>query len=254
MKVYSIIPARGGSKGVPGKNIKCLGGYPLIAYAIAASKMAGSIERTIVSTDSREIADIAVAFGAEAPFLRPAEISLDNSTDLELFQHAIAWFEQNGVALPDLIVHLRPTTPLRDPAEIGKAIAVIAQRPDATCLRSAYVNSQPPQKMFMIDDKNFFRGFFPNDPRPDYHNLPRQSFPKAYCPNGYVDVVRPEFIKKTNTLHGPNILAYITPSVGEVDKADDFDFLEYLLSRNGSVINKYLTEHYPKYCPAGDQK
>ena len=92
MKIYSIIPARGGSKEVPKKNIKPLGGFPLMAYSIIASKLSSRIERTIVSTDSQEIADIALSYGAEVPFLRPAEIAQDHSTDLELIQHAISWF------------------------------------------------------------------------------------------------------------------------------------------------------------------
>lgn len=246
MKIYSIIPARGGSKGVPKKNIKKLGGYPLIAYAVIASKLSSKVSRTIVSTDSREIADIAVSYGAEVPFLRPAEIAKDNSTDLEMFQHAIKWFSDNENKVPDLLVQLRPTTPLRVPQEIDRAINLISEHSNTTSLRSAHELAEPPQKMFQISQDCFFKGFFPNDPRPEYYNLPRQVFPKAYFPNGYVDIIKTDFVQRENTLHGLNIYAFITDVVVEVDRAGDFDLLEYYLSKYGNPVHEYLVEHFPR--------
>ena len=244
MKIYSIIPAREGSKGVPKKNIKLLGGYPLIAYSIVASKLSSGIERTIVSTNSQEIADIALFYGAEIPFLRPAEISQDNSTDLELFQHAISWFKENESTIPDLLVHLRPTTPLRIPSEIEHAIACIKERQDASSLRSAHELAEPPQKMLQIDGKHFLKGFFPDDPRPEYYDLPRQSFPNAYHPNGYVDIIKTDFVQKSSHLHGSNILAFVTPFTLEVDRLEVFDYLEYQLSKYANPIYDYLQEHF----------
>src|SRR5229473_743527 len=102
--VYSIIPARGGSKGIPGKNVAPLAGFPLIAYSIKASLKARTIDRTIVSTDSPEIAEIAMSFGAEVPFLRPAAIAGDKSTDYEFFNHALEWFQVNESKMPEYIV------------------------------------------------------------------------------------------------------------------------------------------------------
>lgn len=246
MKTYSIIPARGGSKGVPKKNIKNLAGYPLIAYSIIASKLSSKVERTIVSTDSQEIADIAISFGAEVPFMRPAEISQDNSTDLELFQHAIAWFEEKENMLPDLLVQLRPTTPLRGVSEIDQAIKCIEESKEASSLRSAHELAEPPQKMFQIDNDNFFRGFFPEDSRPEYYNLPRQSFPKAYYPNGCVDIVRPDTIKKTNSLYGPNIAAFVTPFKSEIDESEAFEYLEHQINKTNNPIHEYLKANFPK--------
>lgn len=246
MRIYSIIPARGGSKGVPKKNIRCLGGYPLIAYAICVSKLTKSIERTIVSTDSQEIAEISRRYGAETPFFRPAEIAQNDSTDLELFQHAISWFKEKEGVVPNLLVQLRPTTPLRIPSEIERAIAYMKERQDASSLRSAHEFPHPPQKMFQIDEKGFFKGFFPDDPRPEYYNLPHQLFPTAYRPNGYVDIVKPDLIQKTNSLHGPNILGFVTPVTAEVDCPEDFEYLEYQLAKYGSPIYEYLAEYFPK--------
>lgn len=246
MKIVCVIPARGGSKGVPKKNIKVLGGYPLIAFSVIASKLSSKIERTIVSTDSRRIADIALFYGAEVPFLRPTEIAQDHSTDLELFQHVISWFRENESVVSDLLVQLRPTTPLRIPSEIDRAIAYMEGYPDASSLRSAHELPEPPHKMFQIDEKGFFKGFFPDDPRPEYYNLPRQSFPKAYHPNGYVDIIKTDVIQKTNSLHGPNILAFVTAFAVEVDRPEDLEYLAYQLSKYGNPIYEYLAKHFPK--------
>ncbi|MCK4326103.1 acylneuraminate cytidylyltransferase family protein [bacterium] len=245
-KIIGVIPARGGSKGIPKKNIKLLGGHPLIAYSIIVSKLSARVEQTIVSTDSQEIADIALFYGAEVPFLRPPEISQDNSTDLELFQHAINWFKEKEEIMPTLLVHLRPTTPLRIPSEVDNAIDYIKEESQATSLRSAHELPEPPQKMFQVDEKGFFNGFFPDHPKQEYYNLPRQFFPKAYHPNGYVDIIKPDFVQKTNSLHGPNILAFVTSFAAEVDSLESFEYLEYRLSKYGNPIYEYLKEHFPE--------
>jgi CMP-N-acetylneuraminic acid synthetase len=242
--ILALIPARGGSKGVPGKNIKLLGGYPLIAYSICAAKMTKNIDRVIVSTDSKDIANISRKYGAEVPFMRPAEISCDNSTDLELFQHLIGWLEKNK-AIPDLIIHLRPTTPFRQALEITRAIKSIKDRPDATSLRSIHELSEPPYKMFQLNADGYLEGFFPNDPRPEYYNLPRQVFPKAYHPNGYVDIIKTDFVKRSGALHGPKMLGFVTPEVAEVDRPEDFEYLEYELKNIKNEVYEYLIKNFP---------
>lgn len=242
--IYAIIPARGGSKGVPGKNIKIIKGYPMIAYSIAAAKLSKKIDRVIVSTDSPEISRIAEKFGAEVPFTRPVECAQDSSPDIGFFKHAIAWFEDNEKVLPELLVHLRPTTPLRDPVLVDKAIETIQSIKDATSLRSVQENAQPPQKMFGIQN-HFLTGLFPHDPRPEYYNLPRQAFSKAYNPNGYVDIIKTRFIKENNVLHGPRMVGFITPATVEIDGPDDFNYLNYLIDRQSHRLYDYLTQNYP---------
>jgi len=244
MNIVAIIPARGGSKGVPKKNIALLGGYPLITYSIAASKLSSSIQRTIVSTDSKEIAEIALKFGAQVPFLRPSEFAQDHSTDAEVFFHAIQWFKDNGEAIPDLMVQLRPTTPLRNPVDIESAIVFLQQHPQASCLRSAHELVEPPHKMFQMNKEGYFEGFFPSDPRPEYYNLPRQMLPKAYKPNGYVDIIKTEGFLRTNSLYGSKILGFVTPHVFEVDTPDDLERFSYVLKKEGHSIHRYLKEHY----------
>ncbi len=247
LKIYSLIQARGGSRGVPKKNVKLLGGHPLIAFSIAASRLCKGIQRTIVSTDSPEIAEIAKNYGAETPFLRPAEFAGDFSTDLDVFAHAIKWLEENEGNLPDLLVQLRPTTPLRDPALIDEALKEIQANPEATSLRSTHKIAQPPQKMFQVDSAGFWTGFFPNDPRPEYFNLPRQTFPNAYYPNGYVDIVRPDFIRNNpGQFSGPRILAFVTPATIDMDMPEDFEYAEYVLYKQRNPLFDYLLKNFPR--------
>ncbi|MCR4275188.1 MAG: acylneuraminate cytidylyltransferase family protein [Candidatus Wolfebacteria bacterium] len=245
MKIYSIIPARGGSKGVPKKNVRLLGGFPLIAYSIAASKLSKNIQRTIVSTDSEEIAEIAKKYGAEVPFMRPSEFAQDKSTDFDVLSHAVDWFEKNEGAVPDLLVYLRPTTPFRDLKLIDSAIDIFIADDQATSLRSAHELAEPPQKMFQIGEDGYFKGFFPNDPRSDYHDLPRQMFPKAYHPNGYVDIVRSGFIKEGKMVFGPRILSFITPIIVEIDRPEDFEYLEYDIKKSNNLYD-YLKANFSK--------
>jgi CMP-N,N'-diacetyllegionaminic acid synthase len=240
---YAVIPARGGSKGVPRKNIKLLKGFPLIAYSIAAAKLSKMTDRVIVSTESPEIAEIAKKFGAEVPFLRPEEYAQDRSPDIDFVRHAIDWFAKNENNQPELFVHLRPTTPLRDPALIDKAIGEIVNNNEATALRSVHELAEPPQKMFGIEN-GYLTGFFPHETRPEYYNLPRQVFPKAYHPNGYVDIIRTGFVTKTNTLHGPRMIGYVTPFTIEIDTPEDFSHLEYSIDKSSHPLYEYLTQNY----------
>lgn len=241
--VVAIIPARGGSKSIPKKNIVNLGGFPLIAYSIAAAKLSKKINRVIVDTDSEEIAVISKKFGAEIPYLRPKKFATDTSTDLDFMKHSIEWFKKSEKGVPDLIVHLRPTTPLRDPFHIDEAIEKITKNKKATGLRSGHEIRESPYKLFGIAS-DFFIGLFPQDERPEYWNLPRQAFPSVYQPDGYVDIVIPEFILRTNKLHGPKILSYISPDTGEIDRMEDLKFVEYILHKGDWDIYKYLKNNF----------
>jgi CMP-N,N'-diacetyllegionaminic acid synthase len=237
--IVGIVPARGGSKGVPGKNTRDLGGFPLIAYSIAAGCLSG-LERTIVSTDSNEIASVAREFGGEVPFLRPSDISGDKSTDREFLEHAIAWFEANEGYTPEYWALLRPTTPLRDPKTIDAAIDLITSQPEATSLISVHEFPENPGKMFGMSD-NYLHGLCPLDPRPEYFALPRQDFAPAYFGNGYIDIVRTSTIREMNSCFGSRMLGFETPDTGEIDIEDDFKKVEYFLSRQPGLIVEYLT-------------
>jgi CMP-N-acetylneuraminic acid synthetase len=238
-EICGLIPAREGSKGIPHKNIIDLEGHPLIAYSIALAKLSKHINRVVVSTDSEEIAKIALKYGAEVPFLRPKKFATDKSTDLEFVEHALGWFEKNEGRIPDYLVHLRPTTPLRDPQIVDKAIRLMVNNRGATALRSVHETRESPYKLLGMEN-GYLVGLFPNDPRVEYYNLPRQAFPPVYQPNGYVDILESENILKTGRLHGEKTLGFVTEDVGELDRMEDIERIQYFLKRKEYIIYEYL--------------
>ena len=236
----AFIGARAGSKGVPNKNIKLLGGHSLLAWSIAACLRSSSIDRVIVSTDSAEYAALAIKLGAEAPFLRPAEISGDRSTDYDFIVHALDWLAADGQE-PDYLVHIRPTTPLRDPALIDAAVQAFRSSTKATALRSVHEMPESAYKTFEMAAGGQLKRLGADNTALDSANNARQQFPSTYQANGYVDVLSSEFIRKYGLMHGDHVMPYLTPSVVEVDTQDDFDLLEFQISRTPSVLQKLFT-------------
>lgn len=244
--VIAIVPARSGSKGVPGKNIALLAGYPLIAYSIAVAKMSNLICRVFLSTDSPDYARIGRQYGAETPFLRPPELAEDSSPDRGLILHAIKWIQKNENHVPEYWVHLRPTTPLRDPKIVDDAIEKIIKSKDPTSLRSGHPAPETPFKWFQLDEAGYFRGIRPDDTRPEYYNLPRQCFPTVYVPDGYVDIVRASHVLSSESLHGQRMIGFESPPCTEVDSMQEFEYLEFNLQRHGSPLLDFLNENYSK--------
>jgi len=236
-KIIVVIPARSGSKGVPDKNIKLLTGHPLIAYSIVAAQLAKNVDRVIVSTDSEHYASIAREYRAEAPFLRPAEISGDHSGDYEWVKHLLDWMAENESDVPKYLVHLRPTTPLRDPACIEKAIERICHDKDATALRSSHEMIQSSYKTLEIE-RGYYKCIGTGSLDLDEANRSRQEFKKTYDPNGYVDVYKTSYIVENRKLLGDRVIAYITPPIAEVDTLEEFDFLEYLVCKNPTLVSR----------------
>jgi len=220
--VVALIPARSGSKSVVDKNIKLLGGHSLIAYSIAAAQLASGIDRIVVSTDSEEYAIIARKYGAEVPFLRPPEISGDNSTDYEWVKHALDWMQNKEGFIPNYIVHLRPTTPLREIKVIDNAIRYMMENNNATALRSAHKTHLTPYKMFKLTGE-YMSPFLSYEKVKEFYNLPRQFFEDAYMPNGYVDIIRPSIVKNTGLLHGDRIKLWETEEIPDIDTTADFN-------------------------------
>lgn len=208
--------------------------------------MSGLIDRIIVSTDSEEYADISKTYGAEAPFLRPAEFSTDSSPDRDCILHAYEWLRDNEDFTPEYWVHLRPTTPLRDPVIMDAAIDEALSRPDATSLRSGHPAPETPFKWFGRSEDGFFEGLRPDDPRPEYYNLPKQEFPDVYIPDGYVDVLKASFFTQSESLHGDRMIGSISPVCTEIDSMDELELIEYQIEKKGSPLLEYLKHHYPK--------
>ena len=242
MRIYAIIPARAGSKGIPRKNVNLLKGKPLIAYSLQLCKKSSLIQRTIVSTDSKEYAKIANEYGGETPFLRPVEISKDNSTDYEFVVHALEWFGKNEGKIPEYLVHLRPTTPLRRIEIVDAAIKKLIKQNDATALRSVHEMPESAYKCFEIDDGYLKTIGNTGTFNLDDANNARQSFPKTYHANGYVDVIKTEFIINNNRLHGSKVIPFITPRTNEVDCPDDLDQLEFDIYKDDTIFKSLFGE------------
>nr|WP_320017114.1 acylneuraminate cytidylyltransferase family protein [uncultured Desulfobacter sp.] len=235
--ILIAIPARSGSKAVVDKNIRPLGEHPLIAYSIAAAKLVPKIDRIIVSTDSVQYAQVSQAYGAEVPFLRPAELSGDNNTDYEWVKHLLAWLKEHDNYQPNIVVHLRATTPFREPAVIEQAISTFLDQTEANALRSSHLMSQSSYKTLEVENgyyKTLCSGLY----NLDEVNRPRQEFPATYDPNGYVDIYKTSYILANGRLLGNKVFAFETPKSAEVDTIEDFHYLEFLLSRNPHFSNR----------------
>jgi CMP-N-acetylneuraminic acid synthetase len=223
--VLALIPARAGSKGVPNKNIRVFRDHPIVAYSIAAAVLSRQIDRVIVTTDSEEIADVARKYGAEVPFLRPAEYAGDDSPDIEFVAHAIEWLYKNEGKIPEYIVHLRPTSPLRDWNVIDEAIHAIKENPQASALRSCSVCVHSPYKWFARGENGYLKPLLDGVTN-DGANMPRQRFPEVYAPNGYVDVLKTEFVVQNGLLHGESLMPFLTREVPDIDAEEDFNRLD----------------------------
>lgn len=233
MYIVSLIPARGGSKGIPNKNIKLLNNKPLIEYSINTSLKSKIINETIVSTDSSEIAFIAKNLGAKVPFIRPSNISQDNSPDIDFVKHYINWVRNNNAKMPDIIIHLRPTYPIRDIDMVNKSIETFINNYDKyDSLRSVIEIDKSAFKMYHIDDHYNEsikeKLLTPVIPSSEYvflkepHNMCRQNLPKTYLHNGCIDIFKTSIVLNNNTLSGTHIL----PLIMTKDESYDIDNIE----------------------------
>ncbi len=236
-ETLALIPARGGSKSIPRKNIRDFAGHPLIAYSIAAGLAAETVTRVIVSTDDEEIAAVARRYGAESPFLRPAAFAQDQTPDLPVFRHALEWLETHEGYVPDIVVQLRPTSPFRRVQHIDGAVYRLIERPEADAVRTVCIPFQNPFKMWRIGPDGFMRPIgvelgVPNEP----YNQPRQALPEIYWQTGYVDAAWRDTIMEKNSMTGDWILPLIIdPSEWvDIDSPDDWRRAERLLE-NGEI-------------------
>lgn len=221
-EILAFIPARGGSERVPGKNVKLLCGKPLIAYTIAAAKKSKRVNRVVVSTDSEEVAAVAMEYGAEVPFLRPKEISGAESTEMQFFEHALDWFLKNENYEPDLIALLYPTSPFRKPETIDRAIEEMLKHPEADSLRSIKLCSEHPYKMWVVEEgllKPFVKTGVPNA-----HTLAYKLLPTVYAQNASIYITKPETIRDKKSPTGDTIIPFIMDEVESVDINSPVDF------------------------------
>ncbi len=238
-EVLAIIPARGGSKGIPRKNILDFSGHPLLTYSIAAGLNAKSINRVIVSTDDMEIAEIARCYGAEIPFLRPAQYAQDNTPDLPVFVHALQWLIRHEDYRPDVVVHLRPTSPLRRVKQIDASVQLLLDHPKADSVRTVITPSQNPFKMWTIQANGFLKPLIKTK-RQEAYNLPRQVLPKVFWQTGYMDAIRTSTILEKHSMTGNRILPLVlNPSDWiDIDTPDDWQKAENLLLSGKITFSK----------------
>ena len=216
-EVLAIIPARGGSKSIPHKNIRPLAGYPLIAYSIAAGLQARTVTRTIVSTDDEEIARISREYGAEVPFIRPAEYSLDNTLDLPVFQHALNWLADQQNYYPDMVVQLRPTSPVRPRDCVDSAVHILQAHPEADSVRGVVAAGQNPYKMWHIDSEGKLVPILKVKGVEEAYNVPRQELPDVFWQTGHIDVIRPNVILEKASMSGTKIWPLMINPIYTVD-------------------------------------
>ena len=236
--LVALIPARSGSKGVHNKNLRLLQNRSLLDWSIGAAIESQVISRIVVSTNSVDYAQAAKNAGAEVPFLRPESISQDNSTDLEFVKHALDFFRAEG-EIPDLLIHLRPTTPFRDPKVMDQAILDgLQRRVGVTSIRSVHKMSESAYKSFEISDSGNLVSTFTKVRELDPANEGRQSFPTTYSPNGYIDLLYPDFIHNSGLLHGNNVWPIVTENTIEIDDESDLHFAQALISTSPEIYGR----------------
>ncbi len=230
MKILGLIPARGGSKGVPGKNIKLLAGKPLIAYSIEAAKQS-HLSKVIVSTDDESIEEIALRFGAEVPFLRPADLASDTAKSLEVAKHALIAMEQIDGVRYDAIMLLQPTAPFRSTSDIDNALELLSKNPHADSVISVVdVEGHHPARMKYIENGRLVDPPFCEA----YENQNRQELQPMYIRNGAIYLTKRDTLL-SGSYKGKSCMALVMPQHRScnIDTLHDFDYAEW-------VYNKYL--------------
>ena len=213
LEVLAVVPARGNSKSIPRKNIRPLGGVPLIAYSIAAGLQSRTVTRTIVSTDDEEIAAVARQYGAETPFMRPEEFSRDETLDFPVFKHALEWLAEHEGYHPDVLIQLRPTSPFRPPELLDQAVQLLRDHPQADSVRGVVPSGQNPYKMWSVNPDGSMSPILKAAGVKEAFNAPRQQLPDTYWQTGHVDAIRPRAILEKHSMSGDVILPlFIDPA------------------------------------------
>jgi CMP-N,N'-diacetyllegionaminic acid synthase len=234
MEILVLITARGGSKSIPYKNIMSFHGKPLIAWTIESALSAKNVSRVITSTDDIEIANVAKKFGSEVPFMRPEEYAQDNTTDYPVFKHALDWLSLNESYNPDIVIHLRPTTPLRPLSLIDKGIEIMLAHKDADSLRCVCEPINNPFKMWSIKNDGFMKPLCDSGIHEQY-NQPRQLLPSSYWQIGTLDIIRSNTILEKKSMTGDKILPLVidTKFAVDIDDESSLNHADYVIKKYG---------------------
>jgi len=230
-EVLAIIPARSGSKSIPRKNIRAFAGHPLLAWSLAAARQASTVTRVLLSTDDEEIAAIGRRYGAETPFLRPADLAQDRTQDLPVFEHALSWLEDHEGYRPEIVVQLRPTSPVRPRDLVDRAVRLLLDHAEADSVRGIVPSGQNPHKMWRLQPDGRMTPLLSDVPGEPY-NMPRQELPPTYWQTGHIDALRPRAILKKHSMSGDVILGLVLDArfTVDIDTLRDWEHAEWLLS------------------------
>lgn len=228
-KIVAVIPVRGGSKRIPNKNMRRVGGQPLLGWAIQHAMHSKYIDAVYVSTDSPKLAAIAKDYGADVPFLRPEFCATDTATDLMVFKHFLEWWKDTHTELPDLLVQVRATCPLRDISDLDDAIATMMAQPEADSLRSVSRMRHSPYKAWTRSPDGFLQPLLRLDQK-DWYDGPSQALPPVWVQDGMVDIIRPKTVLEQVSMAGTSILSHPTRTpIADIDTEDDLRHVDHLL-------------------------
>lgn len=230
LKVLGLITARGGSKGLPGKNIKNLCGKPLIAWSIDSAKGSKYLDQLVVSTDSREIADVAIEYGAEVPVLRPAELATDTAPTYAAINHIVDYLEAQGKAF-DILVLIEPTSPLRESSDIDKALEDMLEARADSVVSVCLAEAVHPAYMLQMTDNRRLK----SSNSGGFKNVRRQDLEPNYFPEGTVYAARIDKLREHQTFYQDNMIGYAVPKwkSPEVDDIVDFLHIEAIMRHRG---------------------
>lgn len=231
-KVLAIIPARSGSKSVKDKNIRLMNGKPMLAYSIEHGLKSSKIDRVIVSTDDMKYAEIAKQYGAEVPFLRPKDISGDDSLDIEVFEHALNYLKETEAYIPDIVVQLRPTYPIRKIEDIDNMISILELNDDVDSVRCIVPTKEVAYKMWRKQENGTITPLLTDIP--EAYNMPRQKLPPIYYQNACIDVIRTKVITEQHSMSGNNIMGYEMKDNFDIDTEEEFRQAEEYLKLHSS--------------------
>lgn len=220
MQVLAVIPARSGSKSVVDKNIRMVAGKPMLAHSIWHAKESEYVNRVIVSTDSPSYAEIAREYEAEIPFLRPKQYATDAALDIDVFLHALEYLRDMEHYIPDIVVQLRPTYPIRNPKDIDRMVELLVQNPEADSVRCIAPAKELAYKMWRMDGKGRITPIL-GDIKEAY-NMPRQQLPTIYYQNACIDVIRTRTILEFHSMSGKYILGYKMEHNYDIDTEEEF--------------------------------
>ena len=254
--IVALIPARGGSKRVPGKNVRSIGGHPMIAYTIAAAADSGIFDAIIVSTDSDEVAGVARQYGAEVPFLRPAAFATDTSPDIEWLEHLLEELRARGRTW-DCFSLLRPTSPFRTAETIRRAWTRFTAQQGVDSLRAVEKCAQHPGKMWIVRGDRMFPllPFALTQPGADgqraeqpWHSTPYQALPPVYVQNASLEIAWTRVVRERRTIAGDVLVPFVTEGYEGFDINDPYDWMvaEHLLAEHRATLPPVVRKNVEK--------